>query len=245
MYDWSIPRGFRCEKGSRCFINKISTADYAALFPSRPPLVDAPQYRWALLSRPSPKGSGHDCRRCLYNDSALELQQVVLPGFTLEHGFACSFANLFHNPASMAVTYEPRLFDTILPTVRDPNTLVLAVHLRTGRADYIAKQKEKMMQGSDDKTVTLKARSSEDFISRAQALLRCVEKIERQYLTENSGQESFPQVVWTVMTDLPSLKDWVVRQYSSPTRAFSGVRRAFVVTGSSGAHTKATQSVGG
>ena len=61
----------------------------------------------------------------------------VFPGFQIETGMACALGNLFHL-APAAAQFESQLFTKILPALNDDEALVIALYMRTNRADVMA-----------------------------------------------------------------------------------------------------------
>lgn len=114
----------------------------------------------------------------------------------------CSLASLFHLAPS-AAQFEPDLFSKFLPTLHQPNTLVMSLYIRTGLTDAEAKA-EKFCGTAQEAVHTAK--------QFANKITNCEVGLEQEYLSNNT---SYSQVVWMVVTDSHFLKHWVPETYDS------------------------------
>jgi hypothetical protein len=180
------------------------------------PFVPVPNYRFLSLN---PRG--------IESNTWKDLTKA-LPGFEFETGMACSLGNLFHL-APAATQFEPELFSKILPTVRDEDNLVMGLYVRTGETDDAVNNR------------TISANTS---IDRASAFFtRCALPLEEKYLLDALElNRTFSRVIWMLVTDSPTVKNWTVETYTvvdakNQTSSLA-LSREVLTTGSRGAHTK-------
>eukprot|EP00566_Odontella_aurita_P009192 CAMPEP_0113579266 /NCGR_PEP_ID=MMETSP0015_2-20120614/29975_1 /TAXON_ID=2838 /ORGANISM="Odontella" /LENGTH=511 /DNA_ID=CAMNT_0000483231 /DNA_START=61 /DNA_END=1596 /DNA_ORIENTATION=+ /assembly_acc=CAM_ASM_000160 len=233
VYNWTVPRDFHCEAHDLCF-NKFSgphrerrmRAQSLGELLNVSGLVDAPAYRFAAYRQP------------FHNDSAMDVQRK-LPGFHLETGLACVLANTIRL-APTASDFEPRLFTNILPRMKDPDALVLALYVRTGFTDLAKWSKRKGMN------VTAKI---EGFFDIGRKVFDCGVALEQRYTSGNLAdvqkeRKSLSNIVWVVLSDSPAIKKYAVRNYNNRpvTEDGNNITRTVLITGSQGTHTRSNRS---
>ena len=196
----------------------------------------------------------------LKSDDFRELQTLLLrqngerggapqSSFNVHTGFACAFSSLFQLSPE-AVRYEKKLFTHLLPTLRDPNNLVLGIYVRTGATEG------KTSAGAGYEVVE----DAEAHIAAATEILDCARKQEALYVQllggEESGASRQPQrrinkIVWMLVTDSHYLKEYVSTEYDGmdvvmPDRGrddatdgpITSTPRVVLTTSSTGAHTR-------
>ena len=72
--------------------------------------------------------------------------------------------------------FEPDLFSKILPTLHQPDTLVMALYVRTGRTDHVA--------GMKDKPGGVPAEDASRALYGAKKIIQCAERLEQEYLSK-------------------------------------------------------------
>lgn len=209
LNNWTVPSGFKCENRNLCFQisngmvakSYMSDSDFLAFAGStlgRDPLVPVPWYRYAY--------------RYQQNRSVFRDLELVLPGFQLESGMACSLGNLFHLAPS-ASQFEPQLFRMILPTLQDEEALVMTIYIRTTVTDKKA-QRERAGQAAESDLFAeedkLKGRNIE------RNYLQCAFHLEDQYLSGSLELGiNISRVVWMLVTDSTYLKQRIIDSYST------------------------------
>mmetsp|Transcript_46481 Transcript_46481/g.140815 ORF Transcript_46481/g.140815 Transcript_46481/m.140815 type:complete len:495 (-) Transcript_46481:142-1626(-) len=239
LYDWSVPANFQCEEKNRCYTHGRRVSMAGGGLDSRP-LFSAPRYRFAYMSKPDSKGN---CPNCLYPNSSKNLQEA-LPGYRLESGMACIFANLFR-PAPTAVEFEPRLFTEILPAMHDPESLVISIYLRTGWADDAAKYEEEIRKNK--KNSTEEEPTERDYRKGMISIMKCAMNVEDHFKEkiQSGDMPPYSRVVWIILTDSPSLKKWAFEPDTSRKLGksrYHDVNRTLLVTSSRGVHTRTRRS---
>lgn len=226
-WNWTMPVNYDCKSDPRCYLITDFTvmSDLIPHFGGNE-LATTPYYRFTY----NQNFSKHNLSP--FNATALE---AAIPGYHLLTGFACSLGWLFHlSPTSS--DYEPDLFDSILPMLNQEETLVIAIYLRTGETDVVAKQEEEA-----NINATTIHNSLKGYRAQAQHILKCTIHQEEQYLMKNLY---FTKVVWLVVTDSHDLKQWIVNTYnntatnapkSSPRQQ---IHRQVVTTQAHGVHTR-------
>lgn len=231
--NWTIPSGFSCAQGNRCagLYGGKESASFGGV-------NDIP-------NTTLPVGASIPIYRNAYKDglqrSGFRGLEQALPGFQVESGMACSLGALF-DLAPNASQFEPELFSTILPTVRNEKALVMSVYIRTGQTDKVAKAEK---AGN-----VLEVSEKLSSLSQTwQLALDCALSLEEKYLT--GGEElSFDKIVWMVVTDLPPLKQYIIDNYHAKDANLlvpaekrkwnsSVIPREVVTTGSRGVHSRA------
>ena len=221
-FNWTVTPAFNCSSyGLKCFVPPYTASDLSEVGRRiKQPLPQVPQYRFAYNSAE---------HFWLYQNKFHELQQA-LPGFQLETGMACSLGSLFHL-APKTSQFEPELFTKILPTLNDRNALVIAIYVRTGRTDVIAKIEESD-QGRNE---NLAARR---YLYRTKSAAECSLQLEQHFVLENAEPfERFSRSVWMVLTDAPSVKKWVFEKYNGKNLT-RDIQREVLITLSRGTHTR-------
>jgi len=181
-------------------------------------LPEIPNYRFAYFYR------NHGKQRSDHTELA-----KALPGFRVETGMACSLGSLFDlSPRSSQ--FEPELFTSILPALRDEAALTIALYVRTGASD--GKSASELKAWEDASTVS------------------CALSLEQQYLKEKAHAGlPYSQVLWMAVTDSQGVKQWITKNYSGQYVYYNKsegegevssqvVKREVLVTSSRGAHTK-------
>lgn len=131
----------------------------------------------------------------------------VFPGFDIETGMACALGNLFHL-SPKAAQFEPSLFTTLLPSLQDPDALVIALYMRTNRADVMAV--------NELKNESVKEEVRGKYNSTAESFGEMAKCLEEQYLTGllEPGID-IQKVVWIVLSDSPEAKRTVVEAFTN------------------------------
>jgi hypothetical protein len=228
--NWTIPSVDSNDCKVRCYVITLFTVMSSIIpFFGGDELATTPYYRYTYNQNYTPHNLSP------FNATPLE---EAIPGYQVETGFACSLGWLFHLSPT-ASNYEPRLFDSILQMLnQDDDALVIAVYLRTGETDVVAKLEE---QESNvvDATTTIEQESQEGYRVQAQYILNCTMHQEQEYLNNNVH---LTNVVWLVVTDSHDLKQWIVDTYNdtaipmSPSRP--PIHRHVVTTRARGVHTR-------
>mmetsp|Transcript_6465 Transcript_6465/g.10718 ORF Transcript_6465/g.10718 Transcript_6465/m.10718 type:complete len:204 (+) Transcript_6465:282-893(+) len=135
----------------------------------------------------------------------------------------CAFGSMIQlSPA--AAKYQPNLFTTILPTLRDPiNAFVLSIYIRTGQTENL--QLEERM---------------EKYRTQAERIIKCALHVEEEKVISSKQSNEDTVVVWMLVTDSQYLKTWITETYSSSDGG-DARRRIILTTQSRGAHTKVTR----
>ena len=130
----------------------------------------------------------------------------TLPGFQIESGMACALGNLFHL-APTADQFESNLFTKLLPALQDEKALVIALYIRTNRADVMAT--------NEKRNETIQAEIAGRYQSVADSYAQVAFCLEEEYL---SGQTErgvdIIRVVWMVLSDSPEAKKSVMDGYN-------------------------------
>ena len=240
LNNWTVPSTFLCSNTTRCVhVPIVSGPDYAisptllALIASiigRKSLFGVPFYRYAYF---------HHLDR-----SAFQSLEEALPGFQLETGMACSLGTLFHL-APGAKQYEPELFSRILPKLQNESNLVIALYIRTGHTDKVAKA---------EKAGQIVEEEDEAFCRDvAERCVQCVLSLEEKWVSDKgelASLSSFSRGVWMLVTDSAYLKKWIRESYDGQDAAnvqwnskeVVVIPREVVVTRSQGRHTRSSQN---
>ena len=214
--NWTVPDGFDCNNNKHYFRTQPDYRNGIALeFLERRlgHLSMIPNYRFAY----------HGATNFQLNASDYEDIKRALPGFEVETGMACSLASLFHL-APTAAQFQPDLFTRILPTLHQPNALVMTLYIRTTYTDDKA-TKEKAGQEAPAEDLVRAQR-------HAKRIITCALGLEQEYLSKNRG---YTRVVWMVVTDSPYVKQWITKTHDMRNAT---IPREIVTTRSRGAHTR-------
>ena len=223
IMDWRMPPNFTCHE--HCYRVEYAYPrgggpDFRNSFRDHGFLAAVPPFRTPYLENVKNHESG--------------LKRTLGPGFAIETTMACAMGTMFQlSPA--VVQYQPNLFTTILPTLRDPQALVLALYIRTGHTEHLHI-----------------AERTEQYRAQALPIVTCalhLEQMERNRTTGSSAtsgrastssavRTSHPKVVWMLVTDSQYIKTWIQDTYSKTDSSAS--RRTILTTQSRGAHTKAS-----
>ena len=157
----------------------------------------------------------------------------TLPGFDLEKSMACSLESLFRL-SPRAIMYEPTLFTELLPALHAPNTLVVALYIRTGRTEHLMNHE-----------------ATHIITKKAARIAECAMRFEKERIVRRQTEGNlspYERIVWMVATDSVYLKTWLNDEYSTQKTTVvdggdhggSGVLppRSILSTKSRGAHTK-------
>lgn len=205
-WNWSVPPGFEC-KTPDCFLLQSRESLEQALNKTLAPI---PLYRYAYSSD---KYGGTK----IYENDFRELHRVLPPGFNMSTGVACSLSTLFSLNTQGATAFVPNLNTEILPKLRQPDSFVMALYIRTHHADKMSHQK---------KGEHLEEPSYQE---RATDIINCALQLEKHH------QQQTSRFVWMVVTDSPKLKQWISEAYASQTRHV-------VTTPSRGVHSRPSQT---
>jgi hypothetical protein len=208
IYDWRVPTpGFSCPKDDpTCTIAWQSYARGGGPnfreIRKQLTLAAVPNYR-------NPYGEETSYKQ---NQNFRGMKGVFGDDFELESSMACAMGSMLSLSRS-AVKFQPNLFTTILPTLRDPNALVLSVYIRSGQTERF--HHEELV---------------EKYQEQAKAIAGCAIQVEEEMLAKEQNQNQV--VVWMLVTDSQYVKTFITDTYSSPNR------RTILTTQSRGAHTK-------
>ena len=213
--DWTVPSGFKCDKQQdSCYhYRHPGQIDTIGGNLEKHPFAPVPNYRFAYF--PVEREKFKDLMK-------------ALPGFEVETGMACSLGNLFHL-APVATQFVPQLFSKILPTLRDENNLVMGLYVRTGETD----------DAVGNRTISVNKS-----INRASSFFtRCAVPLEEKYVLDSLKlNRTISRVIWMLVTDSPTVKNWTVEKYTTDDAKIQMsslvIPREVVTTGSRGAHTK-------
>jgi hypothetical protein len=235
--DWRIPTFDYCKLNDTCFIagfqyNDNNQNDMHAierLSKNTTKLAYIPALRHAYATSESYFNS---------MDGFRDLNRT-LPGFDIETSMACSLGSLFRL-SSRATMYEPTLFTELLPALHAPDTLVMALYIRTGRTEHL-----------------IQAEATHVIKELATRIADCATRIEQERVAlraqrkENSNANNDPpyaRIVWMIATDSQYLKTWIKDEYTRDHATIvdgnitggSGLLppRSILSTKSRGAHTK-------
>jgi hypothetical protein len=213
LINWTVPPGFECLDVENC--TRVEG-------PERTQHI--PFYRFVYRNTTQPFGRFMERTKFLHLEESLQ-------GFRLENGFACSWGSLFQLAPS-ATQFEPELFSKILPLVRDPGALVLAIYVRTGLTDRAAKAEQNGSLAIDEH----EADASES--------VKCAQHLEQNYLQDRKGDFSFSKIIWMLVTDSMHLKDYVVKTYSEKevNAGNKTMQRIVLTTRSRGRHSKPSRN---
>jgi hypothetical protein len=212
--DWVVPKGFVCRPAQHCR-TALSGQEH---------LPRVPNYRHGYKNI-----TQLNIHRRQYQDL-----EMALPGFRIENGFACSWNSMFEL-AEAATQYELTLFEEILPKLRDPEALVLAVYVRTGFTDQAARAEK---NGTE---ATINVAAHEKF---SRMPTRCALQLEQDFLEGRKGDFPFSKIVWMLATDSVYVKKLVVDLYESKDvkAENKSVTRTVVTTSSRGKHSRPARS---
>lgn len=214
--DWAVPEGFVCRPAQQC--TRLSPSKGAQVVPK------VPSYRLAYKNV------------TFWNICKGQYQELemALPGFQIENGFSCSWNSMFEL-AGTATQFESNLFKEILPKLRDPEALVLAVYVRTGFTDQAAKAEK------NGTVATINVAAHESFSRKTTS---CVLQLEQDFLQGRKGNFPFSKIVWMLATDSVHVKKIVVDLYESKDvkAENKSVTRTVVTTGSKGKHSRPARS---
>jgi hypothetical protein len=219
--DWTVPTGFVCYPDKHC--RNVPVKESLNSDSMGPQRLNVPSYRHVYKNI---------TKRNLHRSNFRHLEQG-LPGFQLEHGFACSFGSMFQL-APTAAQFEPELFTQLLPTLRDPVTLVLAVYVRTGYTDVAARVEANRTRINDANLFV----STHYHGHKASAT--CALQLEQDYLKGRKGDFHFSRIVWILISDSTHVKHNVAETYGSKEVHANNktVMRTVLKTGSHGRHSR-------
>jgi hypothetical protein len=234
--DWTVRKDFECFDGTNCWTNakkvshNILTKEQwkKAGIQLEPSGIHIPNYRHAFKNM-----------KMIYNihrDQFLDLEKA-LPGFELESGMACSLGTVV-GLAPQASNFQQDVFTKILPILRDENTLVVTLYVRTGRTDRVADAEKAGTIVEED--------AGFEKMPEVQTALKCAHQLETKYLKEYSssspaGGPTYTQVAWLLVSDSVPLKRWINRNYHGQNTVQGAIPREVVTTTSRGIHTRATR----
>lgn len=119
---------------------------------------------------------------------------------------ACALGNLL-NLSPKAAQFEPSLYTTILPALQDAHALVIALYMRTNRADVMAVYETK----NESIAAEVRGKYNQSVASYAN-MAQC---LEEEYLTGVLEPEvDIDKVYWIVLSDSPEAKRTAIEGYS-------------------------------
>lgn len=166
----------------------------------------------------------------------------VLPGFQMETGMACALGTLLQL-SPQASQFEPSLFTTLLPALHDTSALVIALYMRTNRADVMAVNEKR------NETIQQEVRGK--YNSSVDSFADIAHCLEHKYLTGQMEQGvDIQRVYWIVLSDSPEAKLTMIENHSgiNANEAVSVeerkwkdriVERKVLATGARGIHVRA------
>ena len=232
--DWTVPKGFECLEGNNCWTNArkvshniLTKEQWKRGIQLEPSGIHIPNYRHAFKNM-----------KMLYNihrDQFLDLEKA-LPGFELESGMACSLGSVL-GLAPQASNFQQDVFTRILPILRDENTLVVTLYVRTGRTDRVADAEKAGTIAKED--------AGFEKMPEVQTAMKCAHQLERKYLEESKssggGSNNYTGVAWLVVSDSVPLKSWINDNYHGQKTVQGAIPREVVTTTSRGIHTRTTR----
>ncbi len=188
--DWSVPKNFRCERNYRKVYGLLSESRSLSLAGQR--LPNLPVYRHASQT--------NNQMNILRDQDFVELRKR-LPGFRLNDGFACAFQSLIRLSLSNVSLHHSDLLTNLHHSLLDASGLVLSLYVRTGYTDEIVQAE-------------LEGRAWPDPGSGAtqpsKTVTDCALELERINASES--------VVWMVISDSVSAKEWISSTFATETR---------------------------
>jgi len=198
LHNWSTPSWVTCDKG--CQNTLRSLHGWNKTIHGRFHNVNGPQYRYSM---------GGLATHPLYKDDFSYLTET-LPGFQLQTGMACVMGNIFRDLASTATDFEPKLFTDLLPALRDEETVVITLYVRTNRADGMAISEMKNETMAQEKKIT-----EDDFLKSHASIARCLEDEYLKGHREQPELSTLSRFVWMVISDSQETKRHATEVYSS------------------------------
>ena len=248
-WDWTVPHHSKtnnvtttCQERDHCHLVEYAypRGGGPVFRDVRPLLAFVPPFRTPYL----PEVKSHEAG----------LKRTLGSAYALETTMACATGVLFQLSPSI-IRYQPNLFSTILPTLRDPTNYVISLYIRTGHTEALQV-----------------AERTDDYRAMAERIVQCALLLERRQQVAASistasaqrGGHGHPQnVVWMLVTDSQFVKTWVTESYSNNTVVDTTTKhyvnnnnnnnnnntttvvsssRTILVTQSRGAHTKGSPS---
>jgi len=237
VIDWRTPPNFNCTAEPHCVrVNAYwkSRADIAqmvetlGLVPSLASadsdyretrglvqMVPVPEFRHVWSSTDKPYAT---------------LSAGIGGGFRPKEAMACAFSHLFRLAPTFG-RYRNNVFSELLPAVRDPKALVIALYVRTGRTDAMAKveaaergwgggrefglqieirDKKGLHKVGPDRRRRLQEKNGnkEALISTigpiGEGVVKCALQAEEELLL-SSPPNKYERIVWTVLGDDPDV----------------------------------------
>ena len=222
---WATSSNYTCTASRRCYlIDRPKCRDEEGIAELRDKmleegigreLVRIPQYRFGYYSQLSAKMS----KWKLYHEDYRQLAEAI-PNFDLQTGHSCALTSLFELNEDRAGMYEPELFSHILPTLRDENNLVITLYYRSNYADSRAraeKEGKDFVEGMRSPQSAVKGviecalGREEEFLSRRNHV---GETGERTKLDKDERTSDFQSIVWLVVSDSVTVKEWIADEFS-------------------------------
>jgi hypothetical protein len=204
VLDWRLPLNFSCDKA--CFLAENAygwggTADFRRVYTNHGRLAGVPSFRNPYVESFPKHERG--------------LQESFGSTFQLANSMGCAMGVLFQ-PSPDIVTFQPDFYTSLLPKLRDPDTLVFSLYIRTGHTEHrhISEFKER-------------------YRSKAELIVQCALQLEDHMLQILNRSK----VVWMVVTDSQYMKQWITEDYTFHGDTWN---RTILCTRTRGAHTKAT-----
>jgi len=133
--------------------------------------------------------------------------------------------------ASAAAQFEPYLFTTLLPTLRDPEALVLSVNVRTGFTDHV------------ERNETAALINMRQYEASAEVSVKCALELEQDFLEGQRGGFPFSRIVWMPITDSTHVKRYVVKRYDAKDVSDGkAMWRTVLTTRTQGRHSKPSRN---
>mmetsp|Transcript_57952 Transcript_57952/g.172950 ORF Transcript_57952/g.172950 Transcript_57952/m.172950 type:complete len:364 (-) Transcript_57952:10-1101(-) len=192
--NWSVPKNFTCRKENHCKVvyalwnaGNLKHVAKDLGVDGTTPIIVSPDFRWPHQNRTNEKSTSDELKN-------LTLRKTF-PGFDFETGFGCSFGHTF-DLSPTASAFEPNLFSTILPTLRNERSFVISLYIRTGRTDHVYQMEKKGESVEEDNT---------SLRGNPQSVINCALRIEEDLLGNNSQGGYYTSLTWMVLTDAPNV----------------------------------------
>mmetsp|Transcript_13933 Transcript_13933/g.20583 ORF Transcript_13933/g.20583 Transcript_13933/m.20583 type:complete len:438 (+) Transcript_13933:108-1421(+) len=190
--NWTMgDKAWDCQPRNLCFQTDSSLSlqlrRQSSLERMLPALAKVPSYRTEVMTMSQFDSQKHNYRKLAEN----------LPGFELGAGFACSIQSLFQlSPSLLGSSHLTRL----LYILHDKTNFVVSLYVRTGKVDQ-----------RGNSVVTDQQLFNQNF---SHDIIECALYHERIWYNNN---RNYDQVVWLVISDSLSMKNWIVKTFDGET----------------------------